>query len=374
MLLRNKKVKRARHSNRSRLARLRISAVSGVVLAMIAGGTALACLDRPSSPSGPREPSALTSQGQGKRHGSGSQQRTKRPEVGAPSSFNPEKQEAISHPPGSESAEQPKPEREEIDVARISSDPSTENVWLNDGNADPEKASFYWDHNLAERLGCQQVRMNPSMGLRSYPGATFTWYYDDSGRPSDLPEGEVLRTVKESFNAIAQLRNNCGISGDLNVDFKYGGKRDAHRYTKPVRSHVHEINVSFSGNLGSAVGRGGLTYGSLSKNSVRYDKAYGNVRLNPQTDWMTTGSPGCPSSFSKERSLQKTDMQSTVMHEIMHVLNVDHSTTDGTPSKNDTDNPEAYQTMASATATCSVWERTLGRGDIARLVEEYGKK
>ncbi|MEU4134462.1 hypothetical protein [Streptomyces wuyuanensis] len=352
---------------------MRISVVSGVALAVAAGGTAVACLDRPTTQRTASAQPVGSDRAEEERRIA--QPEEGKPEVERQSAPAPQDATRRQEAADPESTEQARSEpKAETAAARSFTDPSARNVWRNDGDADRDEASFYWDHALAEKLGCQDVQVNPEMNVKSYPGATFTWYYDDSGRPGSVSEEDVLNTVRESFAAVQELRNNCGIRGELNVDFKYGGKRDSSWYTTPTSRDVHEINVSFSDDLGGSVGRGGLRYGTRTANGDRHVFARGNVRLNPNTNWMTLGSPGCPSNFAKDRDLQKTDMQSTVMHEILHVLNVGHAEEGGTPRWNDTKNPRAYQTMASATATCSVWERTLGRGDIARLVEEYGLK
>ncbi|MEU2159398.1 hypothetical protein ABZ532_31145 [Streptomyces sp. NPDC019396] len=257
--------------------------------------------------------------------------------------------------------------------AKQDGDPSATYIWENDGGADPDKADFYWDNDLAEAVACEEVEANPLLEAdnRVFPGVTWTWYYDDSERPESVSMDSVLSTLTASFKAIHDLRNNCGITGDLNLDFKYGGERDHEQFTS--EGTAYEINVSFADLAGSTVGNGGSDGANWGEdNDVPYVRARGHVKLDSDTNWMTPGAAGCPENFREDGDLQKTDMQSTVMHEIMHVLNVDHAEEDGTPMPDDTDNPKAYQTMASATATCTVFERTLGRGDIATLVDLYG--
>ncbi|MEU2159443.1 hypothetical protein ABZ532_31455 [Streptomyces sp. NPDC019396] len=257
--------------------------------------------------------------------------------------------------------------------ARQDGDPSATYVWENDGDADPERADFYWDNDLAEAVACEEVETHPLLndGNRVYPGVTWKWYYDDSGRPESVSKDAVLSTLTASFQAIHDLRNNCGITGDLSVDFSYDGERDSEQFTS--EGTAYEINVSFADLAGDTVGNGGTDGAEWgTENDVQFVRARGHVTLDSDTNWMTPGSPGCPENFRDDEDLQKTDMQSTAMHEIMHALNVDHAEDDGTPEADDTDNPKAYQTMASATATCTVFERTLGRGDVATLVDLYG--
>ncbi|MFF1748166.1 matrixin family metalloprotease [Streptomyces mirabilis] len=267
------------------------------------------------------------------------------------------------------------------DTARNTSDPSTANVWdLSTGQSQGYSSLInddtFWDNDTAEQKACDSsVRNDPTMSYgvsAAQPGAHFTWYYIDAGRPSGLSKDKVIEALKTSFQAMHDLQNNCGIKGELNAYFDYGGEKSSASYSQGTTGNTREIMVQWQVEAGTQSGEGGMkkSYFGTNGDGTTYSHRNYSLELDSSTYWMMPGGHGCLPDFRRKGNIQYFDFQSLAMHEIGHILGLDHSTDSVAGSKNSSG--EAYQTMNKTTPDCTVYGRTLGRGDVNELISLWG--
>lgn len=180
------------------------------------------------------------------------------------------------------------------------------------------------------------------------------WHLHKASRPSNISSSAAVAAVRDGYDNIPQVNNNCRMSDNVNASQKYEGGSDG----RHPEMDASGCDASWTTDGHNVVGWRDLPSGKVGLNCHTYvpkpgpdEITHSDIGLSKNHKW--TNSPGSSSCSNRY------DIRSVMTHEAGHAFGLGHAP--GAPNL----------TMYWQIEPCKSKLRTLGKGDVNSLRTLY---